>query len=223
MTEKKTVDFWFDPACPWAWMTSRWIIEASALRPIDIRWNVMSLYVLNEPRLDELDEWYRKLMPKTLPAVRVCTLVAEQYDNATLGRLYTALGNEIHLNGAKDSDVYIPDALERAGLPADLATAGKTDEFDEALRKSHARGIGLVGTDVGTPVVAIENDEGEQVGLFGPVVTPAPTGEAAAKLWDGVYAVTTTPGFYELKRTRTKGPDFDNIRDIVAAQLAEQP
>jgi len=211
MTETKTVDFWFDPACPWAWMTSRWIIEAAKHRPLNVRWNVMSLFVLNEPNLDQLPEQYQELMPKTLPAVRVATAVAEQYDNETLGRLYTALGNRIHINGVKDSGAYIPAALEAVGLPADLAEAGDTEKWDEALKASHHRGIGLVGTDVGTPVVAVENDEGVQVGLFGPVVTPAPTGEAAAKLWDGVYAVTTTPGFYELKRSRTDGPNFENL------------
>lgn len=211
MTDSKTVDFWFDPACPWAWMTSRWIIEAAKYRDLDVRWNVMSLFVLNEPNLDELSEFYRNLMPRTLPAVRVATAVAEQYDNETLGRLYTALGNRIHLGGEKDSEVYIPAALEAVGLPAELAAAGKSEEWDEALRASHQRGIGLVGTDVGTPVVAVENDAGVKVGLFGPVVTPAPQGEAAAKLWDGVYAVTTTPGFYELKRSRTDGPNFDNL------------
>ena len=211
MTNTKTVDFWFDPACPWAWMTSRWIIEASKHRDLHVRWNVMSLFVLNEPNLSELPERYRELMPKTLPAVRVVTAVSEQYDNETLGNLYTALGNRIHLGGEKESEVYIPAALEAVGLPGELAEAGKTEEWDEALRASHQRGIGLVGTDVGTPVVAVENDEGEKVGLFGPVVTPAPQGEAAAKLWDGVYAVTTTPGFYELKRSRTSGPNFDNL------------
>lgn len=211
MADTKTVDFWFDPACPWAWMTSRWILEAARFRDLHVRWNVMSLFVLNEPRLDELPDEYAAMMPKTLPAVRVATAVAQRYDNETLGRLYTALGNQIHLGKVKDADVYIPAALEKAGLPAELVDAGKSEEHDEALRASHRRGIGLVGTDVGTPVVAVENDEGEQVGLFGPVVTPAPQGEAAAKLWDGVYAVTTTPGFYELKRTRTAGPNFDNL------------
>ncbi|GAA2284409.1 DsbA family protein [Glycomyces scopariae] len=213
MTQPKTVDFWFDPACPWAWMTSRWIIEAAKHRDLDVRWNVMSLFVLNEPKLDELPEGYREFLPATLPAVRVATAVAEQYDNATLGRLYTALGNRIHLRKERDADAYLPSALEAVGLPVELAAAAKTDEWDEALRASHQRGIGLVGTDVGTPVVAVENDEGVKVGLFGPVVTPAPQGEAAAKLWDGVYAVTTTPGFYELKRSRTDGPNFDNLVD----------
>jgi hypothetical protein len=211
MAETKTVDFWFDPACPWAWMTSRWIIEAAKLRPINVRWNVMSLFVLNEPKMDELPEFYQNMLPKTVPAVRVATAVAQQYDNETLGRFYTALGNRIHLGGEKDAEVYIPAALEAVGLPAELVDAGKTEEWDEALKASHHRGIGLVGTDVGTPVVAVENDEGVQVGLFGPVVTPAPMGEAAAKLWDGVYAVATTPGFYELKRSRTDGPNFDNL------------
>jgi 2-hydroxychromene-2-carboxylate isomerase len=211
MAETKTVDFWFDPACPWAWMTSRWIIEAAKYRDLDVRWNVMSLFVLNEDNLDELPEWYREFMPKTLPAVRVATAVAEQYDNETLGKLYTALGNRIHIGEEKDAKAYIPEALAAVGLPAELAEAADTDKWDDALRASHQRGIGLVGTDVGTPVVAVENDEGEQVGLFGPVVTPAPMGEAAAKLWDGVYAVTTTPGFYELKRSRTNGPNFDNL------------
>lgn len=211
MAETKTVDFWFDPACPWAWMTSRWIVEASKLRDLRIRWNVMSLYVLNEPRLAELSEEYASMLPETLPAVRVATAVAQQYDNDALGRLYTALGDQIHHRGVKDAGEYLPAALDQAGLPAELVEAAETERWDEALKTSHRRGIELVGADVGTPVVAVENDEGEQVGLFGPVITPAPQGEAAAKLWDGVYAVTTTPGFYELKRTRTKGPDFGDL------------
>src|SRR5690606_9609476 len=157
-------------------MTPRWIVEASKLRDIRIEWNVMSLYVLNEPRLAELPEEYAAMLPGTRPAVRVAPAVAEQYDRETLGRFYTALGNQIHLRGVKDAEEYPPAALEKAGLPTELAEAGSADKWDEALKASHRRGIELVGTDVGTPVVAVENDEGEWVGLFGPVITPAPQG-----------------------------------------------
>ncbi|QSB06253.1 disulfide bond formation protein DsbA [Natronoglycomyces albus] len=209
MSEKKIADFWFDPACPWAWMTSRWALEVEKVRDVTFRWNVMSLWVLNRDKLDELPDSYRELLPRTKPAVRVCTAVAHKYDNETLGALYTALGTEIHIKQNKDSASYIPAALAQVGLPAELATVGDTDSYDEALVSSHNRGIDLVGQDVGTPVIAVDGPDGDQVAFFGPVVTPAPKGEAAGRLWDGTILVAATPGFYEIKRTRHLGPIFD--------------
>jgi hypothetical protein len=117
--------------------------------------------------------------------------------------LYTALGNRIHLQGRDIDRQLIVEALEEVGLPAALADAADTTAYDEDLKKSHHAGMDQVGMDVGTPVVSVEG-----VAFFGPVVTPAPKGEAAGRLWDGVLLVAGTPGFYELKRTREKGPDF---------------
>ncbi|MGW3072563.1 MULTISPECIES: mycothiol-dependent nitroreductase Rv2466c family protein [unclassified Kitasatospora] len=205
--ERKTADFWFDPACPWAWMTSRWLIEVQQLRPVDVHWHVMSLSVLNEHR--DLPESYRELLDNAWGAVRVCIAAEQQHGPEVLGRLYTELGLRFHNQGLPQNRETVEAALVAAGLPVELADAAGTDAYDEALRASHKEGIGLVGEDVGTPVIAVEGADGERVAFFGPVVTPAPKGEAAARLWDGTLLVASTPGFYEIKRTRTAGPSFE--------------
>jgi predicted DsbA family dithiol-disulfide isomerase len=206
---KTPADFWFDPLCPWAWMTSRWMLEVEKVRPVEVRWHVMSLAVLNEPRLDEMPEQYRDLMKTAWGPVRVCIAAEQKYGNEVLGALYTALGTRFHNQGLeKDHDTIVA-ALEEAGLPADLAAFAQSDAYDAELRASHQEGIDKVGQDVGTPVIAVPGSDGEQIAFFGPVVTPAPKGEAAAKLWDGTLLVASIPGFYEIKRTRTVGPIFD--------------
>ncbi|MET8179574.1 DsbA family protein [Streptomyces sp. NPDC005336] len=208
-TVKTPADFWFDPLCPWAWMTSRWMLEVEKVRPVEVRWHVMSLAVLNEPKLDELSEEYRELMKTAWGPVRVCVAAEQKHGSEVLGPLYTALGTRFHNQGLERNRETIVAALEEAGLPAELADAADSDEYDTELRASHKAGIDLVGQDVGTPVIAVPGSDGEQVAFFGPVVTPAPKGEAAAKLWDGTLLVASTPGFYEIKRTRTVGPIFD--------------
>jgi len=202
MTERAVADFWFDPVCPWAWMTSRWMLEVEKVRPVDVRWHVMSLSVLNEGR--DLSEGYRALMDRSWGPVRVVIAAQEQHGDDVVLPLYTAMGTRIHPGGVKDYDQVIRESLAEVGLPVELAEAASSTEFDPQLRKSHAEGIGLVGEDVGTPIVAFEGNA-----FFGPVVTPAPTGETAARLWDGAVAVASVPGFYEIKRTRTQGPVFD--------------
>jgi 2-hydroxychromene-2-carboxylate isomerase len=210
MPEKTVADFWFDPRCPWAWLTSRWMLEVEKVRPVEIRWHVMSLSVLNEDRLDEMPEKYRDLMAAAWAPVRVCVAAEQKYGRDALGPLYTALGTRFHNRGQEQSRELLVDALEEAGLPAELADAADSDEYDGELRASHKEGIDLVGQEVGTPVIAVPGADGERIGFFGPVVTPAPKGEAAAKLWDGTLMVASTPGFYELKRTRDVGPVFDD-------------
>lgn len=202
-------DFWFDPLCPWAWMTSRWMLEVEKVRPVEVRWHVMSLAVLNEDRLDELPEEYAEFLKHAWGPVRVAIAAEQKFGSEVLGKLYTALGTRFHNQGLPKDRETIVAALEEAGLPADLADAADSDEYDTGLRKSHKEGIELVGQDVGTPVIAVPGADGERVAFFGPVVTPAPKGEAAAKLWDGTLLVASTPGFYEIKRTRTVGPIFD--------------
>jgi 2-hydroxychromene-2-carboxylate isomerase len=202
-TRTPKADFWFDPICPWAWITSRWILEVAQVRPIEVQWHVMSLAYLNSGR-DDVPEEYRKLLAEAWGPVRVCIAAEQQFGPEALEPLYTALGNRFHLEGKPKERATIEEALSEAGLPVSLADAAETDEYDDALKKSHHAGMDQVGYEVGTPVISVGG-----AAFFGPVITPAPKGEAAGVLWDGVLAVTTTPGFFELKRSRDVPPIFD--------------
>ncbi|MGP0108591.1 MAG: DsbA family protein [Acidimicrobiales bacterium] len=202
-TERAVAEFWFDPLCPWAWITSRWILHASEVRPIDVQWHVMSLAHLNADK-EDLPEEYRELMAEAWGPVRVCIAAEQEFGPEVLLPLYTALGNRFHLEGKPKDRATIEEALTEAGLPTSLADAADTEEFDDALKKSHHAGMDQVGNEVGTPVISVKG-----VAIFGPVVSPAPKGEAAGVLWDGVLAVAGTEGFFELKRSRTAPPIFD--------------
>jgi protein-disulfide isomerase-like protein with CxxC motif len=201
--EPTEVDFWLDPLCPWAWISSRWLLEVEKVRPIRARWHVMSLAVLNEDKQD-MPEQYKELMRKAWAPVRVCIAAEQKFGPDVLLPLYTALGTRFHQEKAERDRATIEAALAEAGLPADLADAGDSAEYDEALRASHADGMDRVGYEVGTPVISVDG-----VSFFGPVISPIPRGEAAAKLWDGVLLVAGTDGFFELKRSRTRDPIFD--------------
>ncbi|MET0480882.1 MAG: DsbA family protein [Mycetocola sp.] len=196
------VDFWFDPSCPWAWMTSRWVDEVAQLRNLDVTWHVMSLAVLNEDQ--DVSEEYRAFFPRALRYTRLVAAAQEEFGQAIVKPLYDALGTQIHLGESTDPDVVIAQALAEVGLPPEFAEHSLSDAYDPQMRASHFDGIGRVGQDVGTPVIAV-ND----VAFFGPVISPAPVGEEAAKLWDGVVAVAAYPGFFEIKRSRTVGPIFN--------------
>ncbi|MDT0492407.1 DsbA family protein [Streptomyces griseus] len=207
---KTPADFWFDPLCPWAWMTSRWILEVEKVRDIEVRWHVMSLAVLNEDKLDEVPEEYRDMLEnQAWGPVRVVIAAQQLHGDEVVGPLYTALGTRFHNNGEGPTREAVAGALKDVGLPAELVEYADKDTYDTELRASHQEGIDKVGQEVGTPVVAVPGPDGEQVAFFGPVVTPAPKGEEAAKLWDGTLLVASIPGFYEIKRTRTQGPIFD--------------
>ncbi|GAA4141682.1 DsbA family protein [Actinomadura keratinilytica] len=196
------VDFWFDPLCPWAWITSRWVLEVAKYRPIEPRWHVMSLAVLNEDK--DISEDYRKLLKDAWGPVRVCIAAEQKYGGEALGRLYTELGTRRHHERRKFDREMLEEALTAAGLDPALAAAAESTDYDEALRASHKDGIDRVGQEVGTPVIEVEGSA-----FFGPVVTPIPRGEDAVRLWDGVTLAASVDGFFELKRSRTRDPIFD--------------
>jgi DSBA-like thioredoxin domain len=201
--ELTRVDFWFDPICPWAWIASRWMHEVENVRPVATTWHVMSLSVLNEDR-EDLPESYREGLASAWGPVRVCIAAEQQHGPEVLGPLYTALGTRFHHEKAPRDRATIESALAEAGLLSSLADAMDSTEFDTALRASHAEGIERVGYDVGTPIISVNGTS-----IFGPVVSPIPRGEAAAKLWDGVLLIAGTDGFFELKRSRTRDPIFE--------------
>jgi len=206
--QSATVEMWFDPRCPWAWITSRWLLEVEKVRPVRIRFRVMSLSVLNEGR-ENLPERYKEGLAKGWGPVRVAIAAEQKYGNEVLRDLYTALGTRAHLQKRELDNDTLVEVLAGLGLDPALAEAADSTEYDEALRASHDAGMAPVGLDVGTPVIHAPGPDGATIAFFGPVVTPAPKGEAAGRLWDGVLLVAGTPGFYEIKRTRDVRPSFE--------------
>jgi hypothetical protein len=204
--DREDMQFWFDPLCPWAWITSRWMLEVEKVRPVRVDWRIMSLAYLNLVQHEGkgLSEEYQERMSKAWGPVRVCAAAAADAGPAVLGPLYTAIGTRFHNQGRRDDPAVIPEALQEAGLPVWLADAAETAEFDDVIKKSHHEAFDEVGLDVGTPVVRIRGKA-----LFGPVITPAPKGEAAGELWDGLVLVSKADGFFELKRSRDRKPTFD--------------
>jgi 2-hydroxychromene-2-carboxylate isomerase len=203
---REAVQFWFDPLCPWAWITSRWMLEVEKVRPVTTDWRIMSLAYLNliQHEGKGLSEDYLERMSRAWGPVRICAAAAQQAGPGALGPLYTALGTRFHVQGRREDPETIPESLAEAGLPATLASAAESTEFDELIKASHHEAFDEVGLDVGTPVIRVKGK-----GMFGPVVTPAPKGEAAGRLWDGVVLVVEADGFFELKRTRDRKPSFE--------------
>jgi hypothetical protein len=199
-----TADFWFDPLCPWAWLTSRWILEAAKVRDIDLHWHVMSLAYLNKDK--DIPDGYREMLAGKEKPVRVAIKIAEDYDNARLGEWYTAIGTRRHNNGEELDRETVAASLADVGLPADLIEAWDDASLDELVAKSHHEGMDPVGDDVGTPVMHIDG-----VAFFGPVISKVPTGEDAGKAFDGAVLLANLPDFWELKRTRTSGPDMASV------------
>ncbi|WP_327092427.1 DsbA family protein [Nonomuraea sp. NBC_01738] len=204
--DREPVPFWFDPLCPWAWITSRWLLEVEQVRPVRADWRIMSLAYLNLIQREGkgLSEDYRTFMETAWGPVRVCAAAAEHSGSGILGPLYTAIGTRLHNQRRRDDPMVIPEALAEAGLPSSLAEAATSTQFDQLIIDSHTEAFDEVGLDVGTPVLGVAGTH-----LFGPVVTPSPRGEAAGRLWDGLVLVAGTDGFFELKRSRDRKPSFE--------------
>lgn len=206
MTEKIPVDLWFDPACPFAWITSRWLLEVEKVRPIEPQWRQMSLYFLNKDKDVPAD--YLERAAKGMGSVRVIRAAADKHGEEYVGRLYTAIGTRLHNEGMSKEPERLREVIEGAladvGLETELADAMYSEAYDDAIRASHEEGIGLVGQEVGTPIIRVGANA-----FFGPVITKIIRGEDAGKLWDGVLAVTAFDDFFEIKRSRTKRPTFE--------------
>ncbi|AQP45670.1 disulfide bond formation protein DsbA [Tessaracoccus flavus] len=196
------VDFWFDPTCPFAWMTSRWMLEVEKVRDVQTVFHVMSLSVLNEGR--DLPEDYRRMLDGAWVPARAALLVEQRHGSEKLREFYTEIGTRFHPGGEANTPETVAAALAAVGADADIIDVAQTDTIDDDLRRSHNEGMEPVGDEVGTPVIRING-----MSLFGPVISPAPKGEEAGDLFDGVAKVTAYPGFFELKRSRTVGPIFD--------------
>jgi protein-disulfide isomerase-like protein with CxxC motif len=202
----EVVQFWFDPVCPWAWITSRWMLEVEKVRPVRTDWRVMSLAYLNLTQHEGQghSEDYLERMAKAWGPIRVVAAAARERGPDVLLPLYTAIGTRFHVQGRRADPAVLPEALAAVGLPESLVSAADSTEFDEAIKESHHEAFDDVGLDVGTPVIRVRGHA-----IFGPVVTPAPKGEAAGRLFDGLALVAETDGFFELKRTRDRKPEFD--------------
>jgi protein-disulfide isomerase-like protein with CxxC motif len=195
----RDIQFWFDPLCPWAWVASRWLDEVADQRDISVTWRVMSLAHLNAG--PNLPEALADFVERAWGPVRVLTAARLEHGRSVVKPLYDAIGSRVHPGEREDLDDVLAEALADVGLPETLVKAASSSDYDDEVRAEHHEGTDRVGPDAGCPIIAFA-----EVAFFGPVVSPAPRGEQALRLFDGLAHLASVDGFFELKRTRTRGP-----------------
>ena len=199
------VEFYWDPICPWCWITSRWMEDVRRQKDIHVTWRFFSLKMFNAER--DVSPDLSILHSMGLRALRIAAAVRAKHGNEGVARLYTLMGTSYHHDQEDIDEPEVAQAiLERGGFAPTLATAVEDSDWDKTIETDMARAAAKVGNDVGVPIIVLNGGEGP--GFFGPVISPAPTGEVAVALWEGLIAVGRTPGFFELKRTREIGPRF---------------
>jgi len=207
------LEFYFDPVCPWAWITSRWVTNVQQLRNYEVSWRFISLKMINGERGYAGNNAYEQIHNAGLAGLRVASAARAQGGNASVAALYTALGNAIHVGGrreemVKDPHTFLLSVVADAGLPSEIAAAFEDSTHDEVIRYETEAALSRTGKDVGTPILTFHPKAANEASLFGPVISKAPKGEEALKLWDAVQTIAES-GVAEIKRSLRAAPQFD--------------
>ena len=207
------LEFYFDPVCPWAWITSRWVTNVQQLRNYEVSWKFISLRMINAERGYAGHEAYEQIHNAGLAGLRVASAARAQGGNTSVAAVYTALGNAIHIGGRREELVNDPKSfllsiVADAGLPAEVAAAFDDSTHDEVIRYETEAALSRTGKDVGTPILTFNPKSANEASLFGPVISQAPKGDEAMKLWDAVQTIAES-GVAEIKRSLRAAPQFD--------------
>ena len=208
------LDFFFDPVCPWAWITSRWVVEVQQQRDYDVAWKFISLKMINQ---DLVADWYTPEYKAGhmagLYAHRVCDEVRLRHGNMEVGALYTALGEAFHPGQRRpeisaDPQAFMAEMLAAADLPIEYAAHVDDESHDEYIRADTELAFSRTGRDVGTPIITFRPGASDEASFFVPVISEIPRGAAATRLWDAIDVLATTSGMAELKRSIRARPNF---------------
>jgi 2-hydroxychromene-2-carboxylate isomerase len=209
------LEFFFDPMCPWAWITSRFVEEVVGQRSLHVEWRFISLAILNQDNLENLPAAYRDLMVHSTSLLRVAAAARQHGGNEAVAAFYTAAGGLLHPGGRSkalweggDAGDLVGDAIAAAGLPAALSAAAHDPSHDAVVAAETELALSRTGRDVGTPIITFDTSRPEEASLFGPVINRIPRGDEALALWDAMWVVATTPGIAEFKRSVRGAPDF---------------
>ena len=210
------LEFFFDPVCPWAWITSRWVTEVEGLRDYDVQWRFISLKFLNADKMDysKMPEGYAEIHAAGTKGLRVAARARAEQGNDAVAAVYTALGTSLHNRDERakfvaDARGHMASLLVAAGLPGEWADDVDNTDHDELIRTETELALERTGKDVGTPILTFRPGRADEGSFFGPVISKIPRGDDAKKLWDAVETIATASGLAELKRSLRAHPSFD--------------